>query len=399
MKYDDFKRMVESCHLNFLLGSGASKPFLKTLNDVENLLTHVITDDEVDTDTKKIVEASIKYYYLEKCIKGNLNINEEGNNHLDKTKGNYNGFIRAIQGILAKRRSNLVSKQANLFTTNMDAFLEWTLEENQLAYNDGFFGRLKPVYGTENFHNTIMKTSTHYEYQSEIPLFNLFKLHGSVSWKLIEDKITFDEGFSILKKVADIEFFDDGVVEIEYQDGEDWKTKTYYEIVQDVIENDCVLDEEHDEFLESYNELVMINPTKQKFEITTRDLTFYELLRIYSNHLERENSVLFVMGFSFEDEHIREITKRVARSNPTLTIVIFAFDRRSKERIAELLGDHPNIKFIWDDTEEEPINYSLDVINRKYFEKLAIELGSIKGPQRVAVEIINNNRGQDGGDE
>jgi len=37
-------------------------------------------------------------------------------------------------------------------------------------------------------------------------------------------------------------------------------------------------------------------------------------------------SILFVMGFSFADEHIRKITLRAANANPTLLVVIFAYD-------------------------------------------------------------------------
>lgn len=57
--------------------------------------------------------------------------------------------------------------------------------------------------------------------------------------------------------------------------------------------------QEIESFLRIYNELVMINPTKEKFALTTIDYNFYEQLRMYSNALERENSILFVTGFSF----------------------------------------------------------------------------------------------------
>ena len=70
----------------------------------------------------------------------------------------------------------------------------------------------------------------------------------------------------------------------------------------------------------------MINPTKDKFRTSVMDYHFYELMRIYSNALERENSILFVMGFSFADEHIAQITKRAADTNPTLQVVIFAYN-------------------------------------------------------------------------
>jgi len=124
----------------------------------------------------------------------------------------------------------------------------------------------------------------------------------------------------------------------------------------------------------------MINPTKQKFETTTMDLTFYELLRMYSNHLERENSVLFVFGFSFADEHIREITKRVAAANPTLLIIIFAFNKASKEAIEKEIPETQNIKIIYDKSDK--INYSLEVINKEFFEKLSTELTDGKSKEK-----------------
>ena len=120
----------------------------------------------------------------------------------------------------------------------------------------------------------------------------------------------------------------------------------------------------------------MINPTKEKFETTTRKLTFYELLRMYSNNLEKENSVLFTFGFSFADEHIREITIRVAKANPTLLIVIFAFDKTAQKDILKELTEQNNIIYIYDETDK--VKYSLETINKEYFKKLSNELINIK---------------------
>src|SRR4029079_4409722 len=78
-------------------------------------------------------------------------------------------------------------------------------------------------------------------------------------------------------------------------------------------------------FVAGYEELlVVVNPTKEKFKHTLLNQTYYELLRIYSNELEKENAFLLVIGFSFADEHIREITLRAANSNPTLLIWVVA---------------------------------------------------------------------------
>ena len=56
------------------------------------------------------------------------------------------------------------------------------------------------------------------------------------------------------------------------------------------------------------------------------EVAFSELLRLYADALEKENSLLFVVGFSMKDEHIQEITFRVAALNPTLTVYIFCYD-------------------------------------------------------------------------
>ena len=56
-----------------------------------------------------------------------------------------------------------------------------------------------------------------------------------------------------------------------------------------------------------------------------------------SNELEKENTLLFIMGFSLSDEHIREIVLRAANSNPTLLIKVFAYDADAGKVISENL--------------------------------------------------------------
>lgn len=366
MEYEQIRKIIESCHLNFLIGSGASRPFLGTLGTIEQMLTDL--SEKVNSDKKTIVDASIKRHYFDVAIDGNLDIDSGTGADLESTRKNYKTFIDSLNTILNKRAGNLLSTQVNLFTTNMDLFLEYALEDSRLAFNDGFSGRLKPKFGTENFHNTIKKTSTHYEYQSEVPLFNIFKLHGSVNWKLNGNEIDYDHGLKILNEVRANKGSDSDFLELYKNIGGDWVPKTIDELLTEAGSKIDL----HEKFLEAYNKLLMINPTKEKFETTTRDLTFYELLRMFSNHLEKENSVLFVFGFSFADEHIREITRRVAVSNPTLMIIVFAFDKVSRDSIQGLLGERSNIKLICD--ESEAINYSLEAINTHFFKKLAEEL-------------------------
>ncbi|HEX9980218.1 MAG TPA: SIR2 family protein [Flavobacterium sp.] len=380
MDYDNVKKIIESCHLNFLIGSGASRPFLGTLGTIEILLTD-LSKSSISEDRKKIIDASIKKHYWDVAIKGNLDIYNTGNATLDATKKAYYDFYNALNTILHKRKTNLISKQVNIFTTNMDLFNEDALEVCSYIYNDGFSGRLHPLFGTENFNNSIKKTSSHFEYQSELPLFNLFKLHGSVNWLLDKNEnIKYDNNLEILNGINKVTIDKKDLLEIEYKKkitGIDvWSSFTIDELDAQLTKKKIVKSKEHVEFLEAYDKLIMINPTKEKFETTTRKLAFYELLRMYSNNLEKENSVLFVFGFSFADEHIREITTRVAKANPTLLIVIFAFDQIAQKAIVKELKEQDNIIYIFDETDK--IKYSLETINKAYFKKLSNELINIQ---------------------
>lgn len=317
-----------------------------------------------------------------------LNISDDSN----ETLNNYVNLLSALNTILAKRSSNLVSKQVNLFTTNMDVFLDIALEKLNYAYNDGFSGRMNTKFGTENFHNIINKVSSYYEYQSATPLFNLFKLHGSLNWKYNKkkDEIQYDSQFESTKKLSKLQFEDAELVNCFEGDG---KFLNFSDIYKEAKSKDLSkIQDKIDEFLKEYDNLIMVNPNKEKFEETTLKLSYYELLRMYSNNLEKENSVLFVTGFSFADEHIRTITLRTAKSNPTLLIIIFAYDESAEKEIRNNLGDSQfsNIIFLPRDKE----NYSLSEVNKSVFSKVVKEF--FAPPSKEEKSIATQKELQDG---
>jgi len=369
MDYDKFKKIVESCHLNFLIGSGVSRNYFATLGNIEDLLTAIAK--MTSSKSKNILETSVKKHYFDKAIAGNQFINDvkkitddELVKELDHTKTNYQEFLVALNIILLRRRSNIISRQVNLFTTNMDLFLDYTLERINLEYNDGFSGKLNPVFSTSNYHKSIYQKSPHYDNKAELPLFNLYKLHGSVTWKNEKEQIIFDSQLEVLKNISAVKT-NKPLIE-SFLEGD--KDKTLESLIQeaDKLEED----DSFKVFLNAYNKLEIINPTKEKFSTTTVQYNFYELLRMYSNELEKENSVLFVLGFSFADEHIREITKRVANSNPTLLICIFAYNDDSKADI-ETKINMDDIKF---KNVEVVTGGSLFDLNAAWFKKLATDL-------------------------
>lgn len=170
-----------------------------------------------------------------------------------------------------------------------------------------------------------MKNSIHFQNSTELPVFNLLKVHGSINWKNTDDKVCNDFNLSLVSEI---------------QQALSCKTSSfpaYKETNEDILKQ---LNGRHNfkGFIEAYNKMLLVNPTKKKFSETVFDVHFYELMRLMSNNLEKENSLLFAMGFSFEDEHIRNIVKRALKTNPTLMVFIFSYQDSGKKRYLELFG-------------------------------------------------------------
>lgn len=363
----ELKEIIQSANINFLLGSGVSKPFLPTLLNIEKDINKAVEDNDLDAQVtgykeylekimlpnKKIVSGKFSAeVYKDK--KGTVIKNAKGKERSEAidfqdTKDSYINFFKIFTKLILERKTTILSKQINIFTTNIDVFLETILEEIQLDYNDGFFGRLKPTFSLANFNKSIFQRSLHFDHKSEIPIFNIFKLHGSLTWK--------------------------------YKDAKNNKIilSTEIEQIQDDLNNKT-----GDEFIKEYKKnILVVNPENAKFSETVLNKYYYELLRFYSNELEKENSVLFVIGFSMEDQHIREITQRVAKSNPTLKIFIFLYSKnieigkivKNNKQIMEEkmeIEKFQNITIVAPEyeKEEDKYNYDLETITDSIFGKI-----------------------------
>lgn len=358
------KEIIQDCNLNFLLGSGLSCPYLNTLGSIEILLT-LLADKGKDSAKSEIVRASLYKKYFEGALKKNLKI-IESDADAGEVLAAYCDFLKIINSILLKRKSSILGKEANIFTTNVDIFLEKAFEEMSLECNDGFSGRFKPAFSLNNFKKSQFKKSLHYDNVSEIPVFNLVKLHGALAWQFDENgKIIFSPQLEWLQNVNSKCISANNFIVVD--DGDTIET------LFSKAENKN-LDKPIQDFIEEYDKLLIVNPTKEKFKLTILNQNYYELLRLYSNELEKENTVLFVMGFSFADEHIRDVTLRAANSNPTLMIFIFAHTEKSKveikKRFAEKDVKNANIEILSPEDDERdgsgnPCEYDLETINEK----------------------------------
>jgi len=340
MNLKELKYYIQSANINFLYGSGTSRPYLSTLGSIEKWLTKLSEDrDHLSKDLCKVVESSIYKAYFDKVMAPNEYLPMH-NPDCKTTIDNYKRLLTIWNSLLNKRHSRILNKQINLFTTNIDLLVENAAQGMGIELNDGFKGSVQPVFDESNFMKSVSQTSLHYQHISEIPCFNLLKVHGSLNWSNNENRIESDslKIYRIkehLKTIPDNHF-----VSVDYVDPTDSKVKekSYDKIVEDARVLGITDTSIYDPFLDEYRKLIIVNPTKRKFAETVLDYHFYELMRIYSNALEKENSILFVAGFSFADEHIANLTKRAADRNPTLKIIIFAFDDREENSFREKLS-------------------------------------------------------------
>lgn len=224
----------------------------------------------------------------------------------------------------------------------------------RIEFNNGFKGLQTPVFREESFSTIVSKVSPLYQNQSMVPSFNYLKIHGSINWRVgTGSEITYDSNLDILRQVVQcieqypneyrcIDLVEQELAELNKGQEEADRVQLSFELIQKKAVETVELEryeeaETIESFRENYQQLVMVNPRKTKFQETVLDLHFYELMRLYSNALERTPTCLMVAGFSFADEHIAQITVRAAASNPTLLIIVFAYNEEAKNSIIENL--------------------------------------------------------------
>lgn len=391
LNIDKLKDIIQDCNINFLIGSGLSAPYLSLLGVIERLLTelsHKKEEEKIEKTKERIIRASLYKKFFDDVIFKNVNILKGADDvDLNKILNNYKNFITLVNTILLNRRSSILSRQVNIFTTNFDIFLEKSMEISNVEYNDGFSGHFNPIFNLSNFKKSFFKRSLHYENIYELPVFNLMKIHGSLTWKKEVDKenIYFDQPLKAVENIQKIDIPKEQLIDIKTEE------ENHNNVTIDCLisrAKDKKLTENIEKFIEEYEKLSIINPTKEKFKETILNRNHYELLRIYSTELEKENTVLFVMGFSFSDEHIRELTVRVANSNPTLKIYIFAHTEESKGKIKNHIDkskpNNNNIKIISptelesgsEDKYKKENQLNLEAINKRVFESILRGIGA-----------------------
>jgi len=409
LKYDVIK-LIDSNNLNFLIGSGFSADLLKTLGNLEKVM-EIIKKEPMNVKYR-LLEALLYWHFFEVSVYPMVSniTTEKLSKHIE--------FTDIWKLILSKRDNSIYQKQLNIFTTNYDVVLEYSMENSFVDYNDGFSGRINPYFTTSNYNKVYYKQALFSNRRSELPMFNLFKLHGSITWKKTSK---YDDKFVYGNYVQELETFYQKYKDLVYNNQTEngqlyspiltsideckWEDVTK-EFIDSLIENLEITPEKFDlewkPFIEEYKSVFkIVNPTKEKFSDTLVDKNYYELLRIYCNELERENTLLLVYGFSFNDEHIEDITKR-ALNNPSLLMIIFSYTKKDKLKFMSKFSLNSNVWVVgleeWDipvmdnsgesfDSTPNNIPEQLIALDNFYDEEHQVSLNEVNAEEQAAVAV------------
>lgn len=403
------RAIVESAHLNFLIGAGTSVPYFAPLGNIEQALTDLAAAEGPDS-VKLLVRASIQAYFFENVLVPNIAVIEREAS-AEPVLRTYATFMRTLNRILLRRHSTLLSKQANIFTTNVDMLFEVAMEELGIDCSDGFSGKIRPKFDLGDFNTLRYRMGSRYEHRFEVPVFNLVKIHGSASWLQQEREnrkadIYFDHGLTLVRRTAELhdvarQHLLPALVDPQ-PEGQGPTIRSTADLLADANRRlkdakrpntEVEVDETIRAFSDAYEKLGIVNPDKRKFATTVLNETYYELIRRFSNELEKENSVLFVHGFSFRDEHLRDLVLRAARTNPTLQVVVFSYAREGLKEYMALLPDtevkNGNIQFVIPEEPEgglEERKINLAVLESDYFAPIVRDKVPVPD-QRIELDI------------
>ncbi|MDO9139320.1 MAG: SIR2 family protein, partial [Methylobacter sp.] len=247
---------------------------------------------------------------IEKVIFDQINIDLDSSQAEKSLK-----LYKRLYQKLSLRNKDLA--RVNVFTTNNDLLSEKALDYLNINYNNGFGGGLNRVFNPARFSYTFSKkVDTSLEkYEPLENMVYLYKLHGSISWV----------------ECSDNSFFNIKEVQVIPKDGRP-----------------------------DGNVLIYPTPLKQNKSLGS---PYADLIREFQRKLLLPHGVLFVIGYSFSDEHINNAIYQALATNSSISIVIFgnysdkAIFKVEDRRIYKIFGE------IEKDTSKENIHYFNYIVN------------------------------------
>lgn len=283
----NIKKLAITKKLNILVGSGASVPAIPLMGQFQDIIGKSANEqlsEYVQEASQKLLEIELK----RECTISDKNIYIV----LDT----YIKFLETLVALLNISNSRQIPKNINIFTTNYDFFIEKAtdivLNRNRLVFNDGASGYFKRYLDSSNYNRTVSYKGLNDNYMNEIPSISLIKPHGSVNWKKEHEKILIGQRV--------------------------------------------------------YEEPVIVEPNGYEEAETFLSNHFHEMLRIFQLELDKPQSMLIVIGFSFQDKHIAKMVRR-AIQNPELMVYAFGYSDTDRNVYLNNLGienERPNFRII-----------------------------------------------------
>lgn len=293
---EEIRELSVSKSLNILIGSGCSvgdKIGLMSQYWQEAKEENPGASEEKITESgnKKLLDAVIKA--SEEILKYPADFQKVKGNE-DKVYTSYCEFVLELVNLLERSNSRQTPKNVNIFTTNYDLYIEKSVDSisriKNFVFNDGTKGYFERILDGSSYNRLVSYKGLSDNYIDEIPSISLIKPHGSVNWKKIHAPDSDDYSVSITNYVN--------------------KEK---------------------------DKQIFVPPTGYESQDTFLNNHFHEMLRIFQMELDKPQSVLLVVGFSFQDEHIAKMVTR-ALKNPELKSYIFCYSNKSKKEIVKNLG-------------------------------------------------------------
>lgn len=165
-------------------------------------------------------------------------------------------------------------KRVNVFTLNYDTLVEQAADAEGVVLLDGFVGTQRRVFRPESYEQDLYfpAETTEGRVHRFDRVLHLYKLHGSITWRASQP--TIDDPYGV----------------------------------------QC------EPFDPAGSKPLLIYPTPAKYG-ETLGLPYSELFRRFAAALARPQSVLFVIGYGFGDEHVNAIIRQ-ALAVPSFTLVI-----------------------------------------------------------------------------
>lgn len=275
-RVNKLRELALTKRLNFLIGSGASLPGIPLMSDERFSSKDIFpfSDESEKIRNDRLLDE------VKKISKTLLEEEDDESLTTKQTLDNYKGFLNAVIDILKSSNARQVPRTANIFTTNYDLFLEKAadvlMQKQTIIFNDGAKGYFNRHLDSANFNMTVSYRGLNDNHRDDLPTITLIKPHGSVNWEKSGEKVLI---------------------------------RNY------VVENPMI-----------------VKPTGYENAETFLNNHFHDMLRVFQLELDKPESVLFVIGFSFQDQHIATMLTR-ALNNNRLIVICFVYSDSDKPKI------------------------------------------------------------------